>query len=49
MGSIIKLILGIVFIGMIVLLCLFSYIISKISDDYWRDVREELDKEDERH
>jgi len=44
MKALISLILTGVFIGMIVLLCLFSCIASSRSDEFWEKVREELDK-----
>jgi len=44
-----SIILGVLVAGMVVLLCLFSCIVSSISDNYWEEKKEELEKNDERH
>lgn len=49
MNGIVSLILGVIFFGMVVLLCLFSCILSSKSDEYWQDFIDKLEKRNERH
>lgn len=50
MNGIVGLILGVVFIGMVVLLCLFSCILASQSDNYWEEIKREMEKQkNERH
>ena len=48
MKGIIAIILGVIFIGIVVLLCLFSCVMSSKCDDYWEEVKKELEKDNER-
>lgn len=49
MKGIITIILGILFTGIVVLLCFSSCLLASKSDDYWEKVKKELEKENERH
>lgn len=42
MKAIIGIIVGIIFIGIIALLCLFMCILASRSDEYWEDLRKEF-------
>jgi len=48
MRSIITIILGVIFVGIVVLLCLFSCIIASHSDKYWDEVKKDMEKRNER-
>ena len=48
MKGIITIILGILFIGIVVLLCLSSCIMASKSDDYWDELKKEMEKRNER-
>ena len=48
MKSIIGIILVVLFIGMVVLLCLFSCIMASISDKYWEELKHNMEKKNER-
>ena len=40
-------ILGVIFVGIIGLLCLFCCIISSRADEYWEELRSEFEKRNE--
>lgn len=43
-GKIIAIIMGVLVAGMVVLLCLFSCILSNLSDKFWEEEVKELEK-----
>lgn len=49
MSKVIAVIVGILICGMVVLLCFFSCIMASVADKYWAKIREDLDKNNERH
>lgn len=49
MNGIWGLILICAFVGIVGLLCLFSCILAIMSDDYWDEVKEEMEKKNDRH
>lgn len=49
MKGIISTLVEIGFIGIIVLLCLFSYKLASKSDEFWDKVKKHMENEDERH
>ena len=42
--NILSVILGVVFLGVIGVLCLFSCILSNKSDEYWEELKRKCDK-----
>jgi len=36
-------------IGIVVLLCFFSCVISSRADEYWEEIKREMEKRNERH
>ncbi|MBR5227556.1 MAG: hypothetical protein IKV94_02855 [Clostridia bacterium] len=48
MNSIFDLIFILAFIGIVSLLCLFSCFLASMSDDYWDELKLEMEKRNER-
>lgn len=46
MNGIVSLILGVAFVGMVVLLCLFSCILASKSDEYWEQTKRKFEGDD---
>ena len=48
MKGILVIILSVIILGIMVLLCFFSCILGKYADEYWENVRKELEEHDDK-